>query len=278
MEMLVRSIIEMMYIPNATIRIRNPPVLPEGQGGCRGFHCFPPVLISAATRYALPPPVPANDPARRAPALPPVRRIPRPAPPDPHAPAHRPRPDRRPCAAAFRNRQPAGIAWVLPQIPPFQRVRRQVEQLRRHADEVDVFEIALADHERAGRRTHGVILAHHHAGFRNAPRHLEPVAARQVAVRLVGFTPAQLRIVGNPSTSETGSWQTIPSGISGSRHDQRHAGRILIHVGLAPHAAITEVIAVVAGVDHPRAVRQARVAQRVTSFPIFWSRKVTMPK
>ena len=54
----------------------------------------------------------------------------------------------------------------------------------------------------------------------------------------------------------------LAGGDAVARHDQRDRGRLVVHHGLAPEAAVAEVVAVVGGVDHPRGRGEAGLLQR----------------
>ena len=185
--------------------------------------------------------------------------------PGPCAPARRPLPGSTTLrSAASQSATQAAITGVLAQVPRLVGIGLQIEQLRRHADVVHVLEFAFADHEGAGGGAGGVIFAHD--GALRAPCR---------ATMSSSGAPGRSRSLGvarQPDAIEDGR-EAIDQRDRlaaddarrhlGSGHDHRHAGRLLVHVGLAPQPARAEVVAVVAGVDDARVAGEAVVLERL---------------
>ena len=118
-------------------------------------------------------------------------------------------------SAASQSATSPAIARLARQIAGLLRVGVEIEQLRRHAGVIDVFERALADHEGAGRRAGGVVFAEDRAPRRRAARDVEQRGAGQVAVVGMRRKPDAGDDGRETSTSDTGSRQTKPCGTSG---------------------------------------------------------------
>src|SRR5689334_14890786 len=162
--------------------------------------------------------------------------------------------------------QPA-IAGLAIEIPRLIGIGLEVEQLWRHADVVDVLELALADHEGSSGGTGRVIFAHDGAFGRPPAHDVQQRGARQVAV--FGMN-RQADAVDDGRKAIDQGYRLATDNLGwnfGTCHQHRHGGRFLIHIGFAPQSAAAEIVAVVAGVDDARAAGQIEVLERLQQAP-----------
>jgi hypothetical protein len=143
----------------------------------------------------------------------------------------------------------AAVACLLPEVAQLQRVGGEVEELRRHADIVDVLEGTAADHEGTGDVDGGVVFAQHGGRRDEAAHDVEQRGARQVAVVGMDRQADAVDDGGEGVDQRRRGAARHPLRHVGAGQDHRHAGRLLVHVGFVPQAARAETVAVVGGVD-----------------------------
>ena len=143
------------------------------------------------------------------------------------------------------------------QVPALLRVGLQVEQLRLETGIADELPPALPQHEAPGGGPCRMIFAEHGALRLLAERPERAAGQRGVGVEARAFEDRRVAV------QQRGRRAADPP----RRHarpggDQRHADRLLIHVGLAPEPARAEVLAMVAGVDDARRAGEPGRLQR----------------
>ena len=135
----------------------------------------------------------------------------------------------------------------------------RIEQLRWIGDVVHVLVLLEPDHERTGARTHRVVFA------QDGPIRVRSGGQRVQGNTRVGWGDGALVGLSRAFHDERVDVHVadVPvhrqaGGYPLARDDQRHPGRFLVHRRLAPQATRSEIVAVIAGVEHPGTLGQPR--------------------
>jgi hypothetical protein len=156
---------------------------------------------------------------------------------------------------AFANGR--SVSRVAAEVLALVRVGREVEQHRRHADVVHVLVAAMADHEGAGGSTRCVILGEHRAVWNVTVGDLDQRMAGIACGLARGLQADRLQDRGIGIDQGHRRIGDVAAWYAGAGQDHRDAGGLLVHGGLAPHAARTEVVAVIRRIEDAGVLQEA---------------------